>query len=345
MFKRKNTRKINVGGVIIGGNAPIVVQSMCKTDTRDSKKTLVQIKKLHQIKCQIVRLAIPDITASESFGEIAKKSPLPLVADIHFDHELALACIKNGASKIRFNPGNINRKEYLHELVSACKKAKIPIRIGVNAGSLETKYKSPSPENLVKSALSHASILEKEGFFDICVSIKSSSVKTTIETNRLLSENTDYPIHIGLTESGIFENGSIKSGIALGALLSEGIGDTIRISLTEDPVKEVELAYQILQDLELAKHNRNFISCPACGRNETDHRKVAHEVYKKTQDLPAGLTIAVMGCVVNGPGEAKHADFALIAGKNVYAIYKQGKLIKTVPEKEAVKEFLNIIYA
>lgn len=343
MFKRKKTRKINVGGVIIGGDMPIVVQSMCKTDTRDEQKTLSQIKKLHKAKCEIVRLAVPDMTAGESFAKIASKSPLPLVADIHFDYRLALFCAENGASKIRFNPGNIGSKENLRQLVSACKKNNLPIRIGVNAGSLEKEFSDNNAGNIVKSALKHVHLLEKEGFLDICISAKASSVAKTIEANRLLSEHLNYPLHIGITESGIPKVGVIKNAVGVGTLLAEGIGDTLRISLTADPVEEVETAYHILESLELRKYEREFVSCPGCGRTEADHRKIAKEVFEKTRNLSPNLKIAVMGCVVNGVGEAGDADFALVAGKKVYAIYQGKKMLKTVPENKAVEDFLMII--
>lgn len=316
---------------------------MTKTDTRDSTTTLRQIAELAQARCEFVRLALPDEEAAASFGKIAKKSPLPLVADIHFDYRLALKAIENGAAKIRFNPGNIGKKEDLLTLVAACKKAHVPIRIGVNAGSLEKKYAVVTAENLAESALEHAKVLEGADFFDICLSIKASDPTLTIAANRLLAIKTDYPLHIGLTEAGTEEAGTIKSAVALGALLAEGIGDTLRVSLTGDPVREVEIAHEILAALKLGTGKCNFISCPGCGRSETDHREIAHAVYKATQNLPANLTIAVMGCIVNGPGEAAHADFALVGGKKHYAIYAHGKLLKTVAQNDAVREFLEII--
>ncbi|MCT4591786.1 MAG: flavodoxin-dependent (E)-4-hydroxy-3-methylbut-2-enyl-diphosphate synthase [Candidatus Gracilibacteria bacterium] len=333
-------KQITVAGIKIG-NAPIVVQSMCKSDTRDIKSTLKEIKSLKKAKCQIARLAIPDQEALDAFKEITKNSPLPIIADIHFDYTMAIKAIKNGASKIRFNPGNIGNEQNIREVVKACKKAHTPIRIGVNAGSLEKEYLEKTPENLTKSALRHVKILEDMDFFEICVSIKSSDVITTIEANRLLYKSCPYPIHIGLTEAGLKEDGSIKSSLALSPLILEGIGDTIRISLTDTSDTEVHVAYKILQGLGKINYERHFVSCPTCGRCQNpSHKELAKKIYKNTQDLDPNIHIAVMGCIVNGPGEAKDADFAIVCGGKNYAFYKKGQFIKKISNPE---EFISLI--
>ncbi len=355
MIKRKNNHQIQVGNIKIGGQAPIRIQSMTKTDTRDIKATLKQIKSITKAGAELVRLGIPDQEAADCFKKISNKSSLPLIADIHFDYKLAIKCIENGANKIRFNPGNIGNKENIHKLVLACKKAKIPIRIGINSGSVEKdileKYKiltqkklSLPPQALVESALNHIQILEKEDFYDICVSIKSVDPLTTIQANKILAKKINYPIHLGITEAGIYMPAITKSVSGLAPLLIEGIGDTIRISLTDKPEKEIEIAKEILQSLNLRRFHPEFISCPGCSRTEFDLRNIAQEIYKKTKTANKNLKIAVMGCLVNGLGEAKEADFALIGGKEFCVLYKNGEFVKKVSPKKVVEEFLDLIF-
>jgi len=343
IFERKKRRSILVGGVKIGGNDPIIIQSMTKTNPLDQKATLKQIKSIKKNGGEIVRLAVPCQESAKIFANLAKVSPLPLVADIHFDFRLAIFCAQNGASKIRFNPGNIGEKENIKKLVKACLKAKIPIRIGVNCGSLEKKFSQAKAQNLVKSALSHVKILEKENFYDICLSVKSSEVRTNILANQILASKTNYPLHIGVTEAGVKEIAIIKSATCLGALLPFGIGDTIRISMTDQPEEEIKVAKEILQSLSLRKLSREFISCPGCGRVKFALQKIAQEIFQKTKNLPVNLKLAVMGCSVNGPGEAKNADYAIVGADKYLLIFKKGKIIKKTTEKNVIKEFLNLL--
>jgi (E)-4-hydroxy-3-methylbut-2-enyl-diphosphate synthase len=345
VLKRKSTRVISIGRVRIGGGSPVAVQSMTKTNTRDIKATVKQIHKLQDAGCQIVRCAVADERDALAIKYIKKQIRIPLVADIHFNYRLALAAVRAGADKIRINPGNIGGKEKLREVVDACRKRNIPIRIGVNSGSLEKdilkKYKHPTAEALVESAVRNVRILEGLKFRDIVISIKSTSVPVTIDAYRQLSKKVDYPLHIGITEAGISTSGIIKSSVGIGALLAEGIGDTVRVSLTGDPVEEVIVAKEILKSLELIKGGVTIISCPTCGRCEIDVEGIARAVEKATKGVKKPVKIAIMGCAVNGPGEAADADIGLAGGKGRGLVFRAGRVIKTVPESQMIKELLN----
>ncbi len=336
---------------MIGGGAQVSVQSMCNTDTRDVEATLGQIRRLDDAGCEIVRLAVPDDEAAESLGRIRKGTALPLVADIHFDHRLALKAIGQGVDGLRVNPGNIGGKEKVAEVVRACRDRGIPIRIGVNAGSLEKhlleRYGYPTPEAIVQSALGHISILEDLNYTNIKVSLKASDVLTTVSAYRLFSEKSDYPLHIGISEAGPILSGTIKSSVGLGLLLAEGIGDTMRVSLTADPVQEVRVAYDILKALKIRQRGVNIISCPTCGRTEIDIISLAEEVERRLLHVTEPLTVAVMGCVVNGPGEAREADVGIAGGKGVGLLFKHGEIVKKLDEKDLadalVREVENIV--
>lgn len=348
---RKNTRQITLGTVKIGGTAPVAVQSMCNADTRDAARTLEQISRLQQTGCEIVRLAVPDEAAAKALGSIRKGTRIPLVADIHFDYRLALEAVKQGVDGLRINPGNIGGKSKVSEVVHACKDRGIPIRIGVNAGSLEKglleKYKHPTPEAIVESAFGHIHILEDLNFTDLKVSLKASDVLTTVASYRLFSGKSDYPLHIGISEAGTLFSGTIKSSVGLGILLSEGIGDTMRVSLTADPVEEVRVAYEILKSLKIRQRGVNIISCPTCGRTEIDIIGLAQEVEHRLAHIKEPITVAVMGCVVNGPGEAREADVGIAGGKGVGLLFKHGDILKKFDEKELadvlVKEVEEIV--
>ncbi|OGC10901.1 4-hydroxy-3-methylbut-2-en-1-yl diphosphate synthase [candidate division WOR-1 bacterium RIFOXYC2_FULL_37_10] len=343
MISRKKTKTINIGTVAIGGNNPIAVQSMTKTFTSNVAETVKQIKRLEEAGCQIVRCAVPDTESAYAIDKIKKKIRLPLVADIHFDYKLAIIAAEMGADKLRINPGNIGSLEKIKAVVSAAKERGIPIRVGVNSGSLEKKYKHPTAKALVESALSNVRILEKLGFYNIIVAVKSTSVPVTIEAYRLLSQKVDYPLHIGVTESGIPKIGTIKSSVGIGALLAEGIGNTLRVSLTGDPVEEVRVGYEILKALELVKKGVTIISCPTCGRCKTQMEKVVSEIERKTRDIIKPLKIAIMGCEVNGPGEAKDADVGLAGGNGSGLIFVKGKIVKKVPESRMTSALLEEI--
>jgi len=339
--------------VKIGGGAPVAVQSMCNTDTRDTVKTLEQIGRLEQAGCELVRLAVPDADAAKALGEIRKGTKLPLIADIHFDYRLALEAVKKGVDGLRINPGNIGGKEKVSEVVRACKDRGIPIRIGVNAGSLEKnlleKYQHPTAEAIVESAFGHIRILEDLNFTNLKVSLKASDVLTSVASYRLFSEKSDYPLHIGISEAGTLFSGTIKSSVGLGILLAEGIGDTMRISLTADPIEEVRVAYEILKALKIRQRGVNIISCPTCGRTEIDIIGLAQEVEKRLAHIKEPLTVAVMGCVVNGPGEAREADAGIAGGKGIGLLFKHGDIIKKLTEAELadaiVKEVEEIVKA
>lgn len=335
---RKKTRQITLGPVKIGGGAPVAVQSMCNTDTRDVAKTLDQISRLEQAGCEIVRLAVPDEEAAKALGAIRKGTKMPLIADIHFDYRLALEAVKQGVHGLRINPGNIGGKDKVAEVVRACEDKGIPIRIGVNAGSLEKhlleKYQHPTPEAIVESAFGHIRILEDLNFTNLKVSLKASDVMTTVAAYRLFSEKSDYPLHIGISEAGTLFSGTIKSSVGLGILLAEGIGDTMRVSLTADPVEEVRVAYEILKSLKVRQRGVNLISCPTCGRTEIDIIGLAQEVEKRLAHIKEPITVAVMGCVVNGPGEAREADVGIAGGKGVGLLFKHGEIIRKLDEKE-----------
>ena len=346
-MNRKKTRQISVGNVLMGGDANVVIQSMTNTDTRDVEKTLAQIRALYNAGCEIIRCAVPDKEAAEAIKEIVKQSPIPVVADIHFDYRLALMCIENGISALRINPGNIGSKERVGKVVEAAKKKNIPIRIGVNSGSLEKelleKYGEPTAEALVESALKHVKILEDLDFYDIVISIKSSNVPMMIEAYRLMSNKCDYPLHLGVTESGTVFKGTIKSSIGIGTLLAEGIGDTIRVSLTSDPIEEIKVAKEILKALGLRKGGLEFISCPTCGRTVIDFIGIAKEVESRLDNIKKDIKVAVMGCVVNGPGEAREADIGIAGGKGQGIIFKKGEIIKTCKEEDLVSELMKEI--
>ncbi len=342
------TKQIKVGNVLIGGGAPIVIQSMTNTDTRDAKATLKQINELYNAGCQIARCAVPDMTAAHALGEICEKSPIPVVADIHFDYRLALESIAAGVQKVRINPGNIGSDDRVKAVVDVARAKNIPIRIGVNSGSVEkeilAKYGSPTPEALVESALYHASLLEKFDFTDICLSMKSSSVPYTMKAYQLASEKTDYPLHLGVTEAGTEYMGTIKSAAGIGGLLALGIGDTIRVSLTDDPVKEIYAAKAILKAVGLHEDGVQVVSCPTCGRTRIDLIEIAKEVEQKVAGIKGKkLKVAVMGCAVNGPGEAREADLGIAGGDGVGLIFKKGEVIKKVPQAELVNALMDEI--
>lgn len=344
---RKETKKIKVGDKFIGGDSPITVQSMTNTDTRDVAATVKQILDLEQVGCDIIRCAVPDMEAAASIKNITEKIHIPLVADIHFDYRLALESIKNGVSALRINPGNIGGMDRVEMVAKAAKERNIPIRIGVNSGSLEKnlldKYGRVNAEALVESALNHVLMLEKFNFNDIVISIKSSDVMMMIDSYRLISSKVNYPLHLGVTESGTLWRGTIKSSIGIGTLLAEGIGDTIRISLTGDPKEEVKVGKEILRSLGYFNEGIQFISCPTCGRTQIDLINIAKEVEEKLANSKKNIKVAIMGCVVNGPGEAKEADIGIAGGKNEGLIFKKGKIIKKVKEEHLVEELLKEI--
>ena len=333
---RRKTRQIQLGGLKIGGDAPISVQSMCSTDTRDVAATLSQIAELEQAGCEIVRCAVPDLDAAQALKQIRPGCRLPLIADIHFDYKLALAAVTAGVDGLRINPGNIGEPWKVAEVVRACAEGQIPIRIGINAGSLEKellrKYGHASAEAMVESAMGHVRILEDLGFDQIKVSLKASDIARTVAAYRILAARIDYPLHIGVTEAGTVFGGTIKSAVGLGVLLMEGIGDTLRVSLTGDPVTEVRVGWEILKSLELRQRGPVFISCPTCGRCRIDLISIAQEVEERLQNLPLPLKIAVMGCVVNGPGEAREADLGIAGGNDEGVLFRRGKLVCKVPQ-------------
>ena len=338
------TRQIHVGGVPIGGGAPVVIQSMLNTKTTDIAGTLAQINRLKAAGCQIARLAVPNMEAAKTFADICKESPLPLVADIHFDYKLAIAAAEGGASKIRINPGNIGGEDRVKAVVDVCKDRKIPIRIGVNGGSLDKKllekYGHPTAEALVESAFEHLALLEKFGFYDCCVSMKSSTVPTMVASARLFRSKCDYPLHIGVTETGPVRMGLMKSAMGIGALLLDGIGDTIRVSLTDDPVEEVYAAKDILKAAGLRKEGVNIISCPTCGRTQIDLIGLVNKVDEALKDCQKPITVAVMGCVVNGPGEAREADIGIAGGDGCGMLFEKGQQIAKLPYEELLPALL-----
>jgi (E)-4-hydroxy-3-methylbut-2-enyl-diphosphate synthase len=346
---RKRTKAIYLGGIKVGGGAPVVVQSMTNTDTRDVKATVRQIQALAQAGCEVVRVAVLNREAAESLGKIKAKIDIPLVADIHFDHRLALTAIEQGVDGLRINPGNIGEKRKVVELVKAAKARNVPIRIGVNSGSLEKKlllkYGRPTPEALVESALGHIKILEDLDFTDIKVSIKASDVPTTVDAYRLMSRKAKYPLHIGVTEAGTIMSGTVKSAVGLGILMYEGIGDTVRVSLTADPVEEVRVAWEMLKALKLRERGVNIISCPTCGRTQIDVIGLAMEVERRLAHIKKPLDVAVMGCIVNGPGEARQADFGVAGGKGRGLLFRHGEIIKRLKESELADALVNAVEA
>jgi (E)-4-hydroxy-3-methylbut-2-enyl-diphosphate synthase len=342
--KRRKTRQVNVGGVKIGSDAPISVQTMTKTKTEDVAGTVAQIKMAVNAGADIVRVTVNDKEAATAMTEIVKQSPVPIVADIHFNHIFALKAIEAGVAKVRINPGNIGSKDRIKQVLTAAKERNIPIRIGVNSGSLEEdilqKYGYPTAEALYESAMRHVEICDEYNFKDLVISVKSTDVKLMIEAYRLVAERTDIPLHLGVTEAGPTRSGTIKSAVGIGALLAEGIGDTIRVSLTDDPVKEVEVGKEILRSLNLALRNVELIACPTCGRIEVDLFKIMSELEEKLAHIKKPVTIAVLGCVVNGPGEASSADIGIAAGKGVGILYRKGEMIRRVKENEIVATIL-----
>lgn len=335
---REGTKTVTIGKRTIGGGWPIAIQSMTNTRTEDVAATVAQIKRLETAGCEIVRCTVPSLEAAQAIGEIKKQITIPLVADIHFDYKMALAAIENGADKIRINPGNIGGRDHIAAVVAAAKERNIPIRVGVNSGSLEKqlveKYHGVTPEGLVESVLDKVGMIEDEGYHNLVLSIKSSDVMMCVKAHELLAEKTDYPLHVGITESGTVISGNIKSAIGLGLILSRGIGDTIRVSLTEDPVEEIKSAKLILKTLGLRKGGIEVVSCPTCGRTRIDLISLANQVENMVADIDLDIKVAVMGCAVNGPGEAKEADIGIAGGIGEGLLIKKGEIIRKVPESE-----------
>ena len=338
------TKKVLIGNVEVGGGSSVKIQSMNNTDTRDAKATLAQIKELADCGCDITRVAIPDMEAAGALKEITSNSPIPVVADIHFDYRLALAAADNGAAKIRINPGNIGGPENVKLVADKCKERNIPIRVGVNSGSISrdilAKYGEVNADAMTESALGAVKLLEDQNFDNIVISIKSSSPKLTIDTYRILSKSCDYPLHVGVTEAGTVREGAIKSAVGIGALLAEGIGDTIRVSLTGNPVEEVITAKQILKALDLRDGGITFISCPTCGRTQVPLIELAGQIEQRLINLPYNLKVAVMGCVVNGPGEARECDIGIAGGKDEFVLFEKGEPVRKIPASGAVDEFV-----
>ena len=341
------TRKFYVGGVPLGGGAPVSIQSMTNTPTHDVDATLAQIRALAAAGCDIVRVAVPDLEAARAIGTLKAGSPLPLVADIHFDYRLALAAAEQGVDKIRINPGNIGSPRRVEAVAKTCKERRIPIRVGVNGGSLEKelldKYGGPTPEAMVESALGHIRLLELYGFENICVSLKASSVPATMGAYRLMAERYDYPLHLGVTEAGPRDIGELKAAAGIGGLLGLGIGDTLRVTLTADPVEEVYAARRILKAVGLRREGPELIACPTCGRTQIDLIPMAERVEELLKAVDKPITVAVMGCVVNGPGEARHADVGIAGGKGEGVLFKHGEIVARVPEEELVPGLMKLI--
>lgn len=344
---RKQKRIVNIGGVKIGGDNPVAIQSMCNTDTRDVKATVNQILELENAGCEIIRVAVPDMVAAKAVADIKKQIHIPLVVDIHFDYRLALECMKNGADKVRINPGNIGDRDRVKQVVEMAKEREIPIRIGVNGGSLERellqKYGGVTADALVESAMGHVAILDELNFNNVVVSIKISDVPKMLCAYRKFNEISDIPLHIGVTESGTLKGGTIKSAVGIGALLAEGIGDTMRVSLTANPVEEIYAAYDIQKVLGMRKTGAEIVSCPTCGRTQLDLISIANEVEKRAANIDKPIKIAVMGCAVNGPGEAREADIGIAGGKGEGLIFKKGEIIKKVPQDRLVDELMKEI--
>ncbi len=346
MVLREDTRKFKIGGLEFGGNRKVFVQSMTNTKTQDAKATVGQIKRLEEAGCEIARVAVPDMEAATAVVEIKKQIKIPLVADIHFDYRLAIECLKNGVDKIRLNPGNIGDESRVKAVADLAKERGVPIRIGVNGGSLEKelleKYGSPTPEAIVESAFRHINLLEKYGFYDIAVSLKCSDVNKTISAYRIFAEKSDIPLHLGITEAGGGFEGIVKSSAGIGALLGMGIGNTLRVSLTGDPVREVETAREILKAFSLAEKGVEIISCPTCGRTNVDLEKIVSAVKKRFETYQGNITVAVMGCAVNGPGEAREADIGVACGNGEGLVFEKGKIIRKVSEAEIADALFEI---
>lgn len=346
MIKRRLSKKINIGPVEIGADAPISVQSMCNTDTRDIKSTVKQIQELTDVGCELIRVAVLDNQAAQAIGEIKKQIKIPIIADIHFDYRLAIEAINQGVDALRLNPGNIGRREFVEKVTNLAKERQIPIRIGINTGSLEKEVQNLElslPEKMVLSAKKHIEILESLDFDLIKVSLKSSNVLTMIEAYELLAKEIEYPLHLGVTEAGTMKGGLIKSAIGIGTLLHKGIGDTIRVSLTENPIEEVYAGFEILKSLELRKKGINFVSCPTCGRCKYDLIGLAKKVEERFKNIDKSITLAVMGCPVNGPGEAKHADIGVAGGEGFVYIFKKGEIILKANENEVLSVLEKLI--
>ncbi len=344
---KKLTRQIHIGRVPIGGDAPCSVQSMCSTDTRDVSTTIAQIKVLAEVGCEIVRCAVPDMDAAVALAQVKRMSPIPVVADIHFDYKLALQVLEGGIDGLRLNPGNIGEKWKVAEIVASAAERKVPIRIGVNAGSLEKellqRYGHPSAEAMVESAMGHIRILEDLNYREIKISLKASDVMKTVAAYRLFSGQSDYPLHIGITEAGTLFSGTIKSSVGLGIMLADGIGDTMRVSLTGEPKDEVRVAYDILKAVGLRQRGVNFVSCPTCGRCQIDLIRVAEDVEKRLQGVDKQITVAVMGCAVNGPGEAREADVGIAGGKGEGLVFRHGEIVRKVPEDKLAEALMEEI--
>ncbi len=341
------TRQINVGGVAIGGGAPVTIQSMCNTPTQDVNATVEQIRRLQAAGCQIIRVAVPDMDAARAVGAIRERIDIPLVVDIHFDYKLALECVAAGCDKVRINPGNIGGEDKVKAVVDACRQRGVPIRIGVNGGSLEkpllAKYGGATPEALVESAAGHIKLLERWDFDQICVSMKSSSVPATMAAYRLFAQKYDYPLHVGVTETGTPKMGVIKSAVGIGGLLALGIGDTVRVSLSADPIQEVYAARDILKAAGVRRDGPELIACPTCGRTRVNLIEMANEVEKRLETVDKPITVAVMGCVVNGPGEASAADVGIAGGDGVGLLFQKGEIVKKVPQERLVDELFELI--
>ena len=341
------TKQINVGGVLVGGGAPVSIQSMTNTRTDDVEATLAQIRKLATAGCDIIRVAVPDMAAAHAVAKIKESSPLPVVVDIHFDYRLALEAIAAGADKVRINPGNIGDEARVKAVADACRQHNVPIRIGVNGGSMQkkvlAKYGKVCPEAMVESAFEHIKLLNKFDFDDICLSLKSSNVQNTMKAYQLMSQQSNYPLHIGVTEAGTKRMGTIKSAVGIGGLLALGIGDTMRVSLSDDPVEEVYAARDILKAAGIRQEGAELVSCPTCGRTRIDLIELAGEVEERLKDVKKPITVAVMGCIVNGPGEASAADCGIAGGQGEGLLFKKGEIIKKVPQDQLVDELFNLI--
>ncbi len=341
------TRQIRVGGVLVGGGAPVTIQSMCNTPTQDVAATVAQIKRLEAAGCEIVRVAVPDMAAAQAVGEIRRQISIPLVVDIHFDYKLALESVRQGCDAVRINPGNIGGQDKVKAVADACKERGVPIRVGVNGGSLEkdllAKYGAVTPEALVESALGHTRLLEECDFRDICVSLKSSSVPITMKAYQLMAQESDYPLHIGVTETGTPRMGILKSAVGIGGLLALGIGDTVRVSLSADPVEEIYAAKDILKAAGVRRDGPELIACPTCGRTRIDLIPLAHQVEERLKGVTKPITVAVMGCVVNGPGEASAADVGIAGGVGEGLLFQKGQIVKKVPQDRLVDELFALI--
>ena len=349
MSERRPSRSVRVGSLELGGGNPIRVQSMTNTDTRDVEATVAQIARLEAAGCEFVRVAVPDMEAASRLGELKRQINLPLIADIHYNYRLALRALEEGVDKLRLNPGNITKREHVERIVRAAKDRGVPIRVGVNAGSLPEdiliKYEGPTPEGLVEAALREVEILEDASFFEIVVSLKASEVPLMVEAYRLFAKERDYPLHLGVTEAGSGDAGIVKSAIGIGTLLQEGIGDTIRVSLTGDPVREVEAAYEILRALGLRRRGPEIVSCPTCGRTQIDLERIASEVRERLRELvaPPPIKVALMGCPVNGLGEAGRANVGLVGSRGAGTLYLDGKMVRRVPEERIVAELVELV--